>query len=550
MRRSGCYIAFTFFSLWHSFTQAQGIFDVDNFAPAVIQTPDTSAVPAVYISRLNHISIDSSYNLFAKRFGSAVDSKYTKINRWINDRNDSLQMKFRGFFFLNGRLDSIDRKSIWVTSQYEKLMSTTSNAFEKTTHQGHWATDLKIMESPISTKTFLPSRLQIPGQGKFTTMNFPASVANPYDALKENLQTVKAGKAAISKGQLPDELGYAGHTAKLAEQIDVERGHLGDVADLSPSVTNAQEIVKPEFKNLDDLAEKQLAEIEEVKAVQSAAEQGIAKEEEYKKLVAQYKDEKKIKAELKAKSVDQATEIVTKYQGKVDASMSRISKLSKRFPQVTDMRYLPKHAPNPLKGVGWRERLVPGFTFQTMTSTATWAEIDPQVYYRINHKWSAGLGGMYRFSVNVKRATVSDLDNLKGGKVFLQYHAFKGFYLRAEGQFVKWKPWDMKFIDPNFTDQTYVAAAGIGKGFQITKKIKGSSQALYHFHWNGADPYRPKVMIRVGIDISMKKREVRSWNQQFKELKKKGLTLEREQKSRERELIKTGQSRILKRLTK
>lgn len=351
----------------------------------------------------------------------------------------------------------------------------------------------------------------------------------------------------ISAGQLPGEVGLL--RKKAGELSEVMAGDLtrkGDEYGKDINVIKEEGLTKSE--KLSDLAEKQLAEINEVKALQAEVAPMLNKEAEYKKLLEQYKDEQKIKADLKAKAVDQATEIVTKYQSKVDASMKRISKLSRKFPQVADMRYLPKHAPNPLKDLSWRERLIPGFTFQTLNNTTTWVEFDPQVYYRIDGKWSAGVGGMYRFSVNAKKATVSDLDNLKGGKVFVQYHAFKGFYLRGEGQFVKWKPWDMKFIDPDFTDQTYVAAAGIGKAFQITKRIKGSSQALYHFHWNGMDPYRPKVMIRIGIDISLKKREIRPWDQKFKELKKQELRLGRELKSKQREVINREQSYLLKKI--
>jgi hypothetical protein len=52
--------------------------------------------------------------------------------------------------------------------------------------------------------------------------------------------------------------------------------------------------------------------------------------------------------------------------------MRDLNKYKRKFSDVQDLRDLPKRAPNPMKGLGWRERLVPGLTLQTIVKTKTW----------------------------------------------------------------------------------------------------------------------------------------------------------------------------------
>jgi hypothetical protein len=240
----------------------------------------------------------------------------------------------------------------------------------------------------------------------------------------------------------------------------------------------------------------------------------------YQKLIEQYKEEKRIKQELEEKSRELANDVVVQNQGKVDESMKKIGKYKHKFSEVQDMRNLPKRAPNPMKDLGWRQRLIPGFTFQTLNSTQVWLEFDPQLYYRLNGNWSVGAGGMYRFSMISEKITFDNFGSMYGAKLFTQYHAFKGFFLRSEVQYVTWKPWSLHPTDPDYRDKTYVAAVGIGKSYTLAKKIKGSAQTLYHFHWHGMDPYKPKILIRLGFDFSLAKKELRPWEKKLKETKK------------------------------
>lgn len=303
--------------------------------------------------------------------------------------------------------------------------------------------------------------------------------------------------------------------------IDKLENVTGEVKQYSEELKTVTEQGVVSSDKIEEVVTDQVGKVDEIAELQS--QQGLSKAElaKYQLALEKYKDEQRIKAELLEKSKDIATDVVAKNKPSVGATMQKLAKVKRKFSDVPDIRKLPKHAPNPMQGLPLRERILPGLTFQLLTGTATWLELDPQVYYRLNGKLSAGIGGMYRFSMNRDNFTFSDFGNMYGGKIFAQYHAFKGFFVHAEGQQVIWNSWDLRGIDPGYVDRVYVAAAGIGKDYSIAPMLKGNIQVLYHHHWSGSDPYRPKIMIRLGFDLSLKKKEEKPWEKILKEFKKR-----------------------------
>jgi hypothetical protein len=293
-----------------------------------------------------------------------------------------------------------------------------------------------------------------------------------------------------------------------------------EVEGVTGSVEEAGAYVEANPEALEKIAQEKVTEIDafdELKQNHSMTPDQLQK---YQKALEKYKNGKQIEAELLEKAKGMATDVVLKNQDVVKETVGKLAGVKRKFSDVPDVRKLPKRAPNPMKELTWRERLWPGLTFQLITGTETWLEFDPQVYYRLNGDISAGIGGMYRFTLDDKRYTVNNLGNMYGTKVFVQYHAFQEFFVRAEGQQVIWKPWDTRLIDPGYTDKLYVVAAGIGKSYMIARLVKGNMQVLYHKHWGGSDPYRPVIMMRIGFDLSLKKKEKKPWEEKLREIKK------------------------------
>lgn len=510
----------------------------------------------------NHIShSDSASPLTTPPLDTAA--KISTLKRSLQHRIDSLNPKGTLSSSLQQKLDSLNNDSTLLQEKYQKLLALEQKIKDHITPEVPGLDTLSFLgnrvEDKVSNIQSVSSELGVgplgedlqskinPTMPDIDVPNLPTDIGarNSIPDLEtpdiaSNLPSTNVTGLDLKDptAQLPDEMGGLQTQASKITEVVKQAGDLAKNADeYGKEIKTIKEEGLTRSEKIPDLAERQLAEIEEVKAMQAEIAPAINKEEEYRKLIEQYKDEKRIEAELKEKARDQATDLFVKNKGKVDDTMKKIMKYSRKFPQVQDMRELPKRVPNPLKQLSWRERFVPGLAVSTFTYNTSWLEIDPQVYYRIHSRWSAGVGGMYRFSVDPKKVAFDDFNNLKGGKAFVQYRAFKSFFLQAEGQFVSWKPWDMKSIDPDFTEQTYVAAAGIGKSFNITRKLKGNATTLYHHHWNGSDPYRSKVLIRIGIDFSLKKKEVKPWELKAKELKKVESRAKREMRGQSRKVM-------------
>jgi hypothetical protein len=323
-----------------------------------------------------------------------------------------------------------------------------------------------------------------------------------------------AGKLTESPGEVTGKVSEVTDVVTKAGGIAKEASAYGD------DIKKVKEDGLAKSEKLPELAEQEALRLDEIKALRAETDK-VDQMKAYKDLIEQYKDEKRIKEEMEKKVKELANDVIIQNEGKVGETMKRIAKYKRKFNDVPDIRNLPKRAPNPMKGLDWRERWVPGITLQVVNNRKVWLELDPQVFYKISGNWSAGAGAMYRFSMNPDQITFSDFTSLYGGKVFAEYAAFRGFFLRSELQSVKWKPSGWGITDPESVDKTYVAAAGIGKRYVLAKKIKGSAQTLYHWYWNGLDPYKPKIMIRLGFDFSLMKKKEKPWSKRLKELKAK-----------------------------
>jgi hypothetical protein len=400
---------------------------------------------------------------------------------------------------------------------------------------------LQHLQSVLKEKSNIINELAadagLPPTGKDLTARLPVTSSDYHLPSIRNVNTkipeVTLGLPRIKPG-LPKEIlkpdisGMKssalteGVTKKVSSVTDVVKDG-GDIMEKADGYKDDIEKVRDEglmkSEKLDELAERQALNIDQLKAFKEQ-NKGIDEMEAYKKLIEQYKDEKRIEEEMKAKVKELANDVVLKNSTKIDASMQKIARIKRKFSDVPDVRNLPRRPPNPMKGLSLRERLVPGLTFQTVNNKKVWLEFDPQIFYKLNATLSAGAGGMYRFSMNPEEFTFHNFGSMSGAKVFVQYTAFKGFFLRGEGQYVRWKPWHWSATDPAYIDRPYVAAIGVGKSYMLAKRIKGSMQTLYHWHFRGLDPYRPKVMIRLGFDFSLEKRKPRPWAEKLKSLRK------------------------------
>jgi len=306
----------------------------------------------------------------------------------------------------------------------------------------------------------------------------------------------------------------AGGLGKISEITNNVSGVTNEIKQVSSEVKkysrDARSLNKDSVLNSKKLSsdiEKKAGELSGLKSIEGNR---IAMEAELKrqqKLIEDYKKEMVAKddIEMKVKELtnsDQLKNLETKSNDKV----KDFNKYKRKYSEVQDIRNLPKHATNPMTALPWRERIVPGFTFQTFSQIKNWIELSPQAYYKLNGYFTAGAAYVYRFSIDVNKISFNDFGALTGGRFFITYGSVKGFSLRGELSYVNWNPQSL-YLDKEIEKQQFTSAIGILKSFTFTEKVKGNMQALYHYSWKSPDPYISAFEIRFGMDFSFKKKK-------------------------------------------
>jgi hypothetical protein len=376
--------------------------------------------------------------------------------------------------------------------------------------------------------TGIPGNLNSNQLGNLGTAGLP-QMANVTNPLNGSIGLPAIANPTIPAGQTPTLPtaqtaigGLPSFSTEIGQVADVTK-QIGDVgkqtSELTSEVNNIKENGLENSKKIPELLEEQSKNVKELRELEREKAAFEKEMKMQKELIEKYKNEQAIKEDMEEKVKEMANDKITEYQAKVDAPIRDLNKYKRKFSDVQDLRNLPKRAPNPLKGLDWRERLVPGFTLQTIVKTKTWLEFAPQFYYKLNGSWSVGAGWVYRFSMDANKLTFDDFGNLNGQTIFLQYHAFKGIFLRAEGEHSIWKGW-APIADRDENRSRFTTALGVGKSFSFSEKLKGNIQTLYHYTWQSPDPYPSLIEIRFGLDFSIKKKKQEAWKAKLKELRK------------------------------
>jgi hypothetical protein len=513
-------------------------------ATAQVDTVDSSKVGTVSDQISKRKKLLEGKAAFAH---DTVQSRINSVKLVLQQCVDSLHQKSESSQKLQHTLDSINALAETPTEEYQKLIS----------YQQKLQQDLKE-KIPLADTV---AALHVEGKEKINSINEVSSELGIGPLGKDLKADIDPKLPSLETPSVdPDMSGLETHELNLAN-TQLETGlpsfDIPDIQnklpDLNSEIPNEAEQLKASVdkisgtaqevagivkegnmylneaktiqeegvarsEKLDELAEQQVGRIDGVQTLQ----QQEAQIDQYKSLIEQYKKEKAIEEEMKKKSKELANDLFAQNQAKVDESLKKVNKYKRKLSVVDDLRNLRKDAANPMKGLSWRDRVSPGFTLHTINSGKLWIQLDPQVSYKVSGRWSAGMGGMYRFSMDPGKITFSEFNNLFGYKAFVDCHLFKGFFLRAEGQRLTWAPQFPVKKDPGHIDNITVASAGIGKSYMIAKRIKGNAQTLYHYSWGPSDPYKSKIIIRFGFDFGLQKKEKKPWEDKLKALKRKG----------------------------
>lgn len=311
---------------------------------------------------------------------------------------------------------------------------------------------------------------------------------------------------------------------QLKQKMDIpELDKLGDAkgeidrlsAEVNEVSQHARELQN--LKNLDSAsiaaaskkAEEKIMDLDQMKGVKEQTQVVTKQQVEYNALIQRYKDKKLMQQEIARKAKEVVNEKLSQNTPEVKTAMSTLNKSKKNVKELLSWKN------NGMSGKPLGQRLVPGITLQAYNRDVFMIDFGLQLGYRLSGRIRTGFGGVYRIGFDKDYPVFVRGLNVYGGRTYMDFLIKKGIYVHGECELLNATH---ATTSANATPETkqYVSAGyfGLGKQFNITKKIKGHTLLLYRAEFSGKLVDQSKVNLRLGFDLrtDKKKRKIEDDN--------------------------------------
>lgn len=218
--------------------------------------------------------------------------------------------------------------------------------------------------------------------------------------------------------------------------------------------------------------------------------------------VADLSDPDKVKAQVKDKAMQEASDHFAGHMGKVQSAQAKVSQLLNKYREFSNSNDLSTAVKRTsLQGKSFKERIVLGGNFNVVSTEPFSLDLSPLVGYRLNTKFYIGLGANYRhtFSDSLKyRWHVSPTNSSL--RLFANYDVFKNFFAYAEVERAGIKLKRNDVSNKKWRNNYFV---GLGKKVLIHPKLYMTVTALYNLNSEKNNPSYPRrFQVRLGFQIS------------------------------------------------
>ena len=295
---------------------------------------------------------------------------------------------------------------------------------------------------------------------------------------------------------------------KSIKGVEQAGEHLGKAKEISGQAGGYQKdveaISKGKFDKVEQLpqaTEQGLSGTQEIKTLkeqEATLKQVQNQPKEIKGQVTQYSDRKFLTQKAKEKLLENSKDHFSHRTTELQAAQKKLAKHKRKYSQVNSQTgKLVKRTS--LKGKPLKERLTGGFTLQIHQGPPTAFSLSPFLGYRLSKRWSSGIGGTYRLAFEGSNRAIWD-HPVYGMRSYVECQPFKKFLLHAEYERL-WASVPLQQSSTTETDRRWVEGvmAGVGKSYNVTKKIKGNVLFLRNFTYVSQGPYLQKWNIRFGF---------------------------------------------------
>lgn len=427
---------------------------------------------------------------------SQVDSLVQKINKPVDKVNDELTEKQQS---IQGEIDEAEAK---VRTKVDAAQNSVQQNANKAADGNH--------QIRLGNQQLPEAGLKIPGQesgiNNFEVPNLSSPGVNPKQQITgtENLKLPDT-KLDVNKLKEKADINVPG-TDKInnvSGEISKIDGKLSEAEKYSQEIKNIKENGLGDAEKIPDEIEKRVGETDEIKALNAEA----AKVTEYKDVVQKYKDKKLIQREIQRKAQMVATEKMNAMSPEFKAAQQQIAKARKLNPAVKSFKEMTKRRTNEMKGKPFRQRFVPGITIQAYNAEKFTVDCAIQTGYRLSGRLTMGAGYTYRISMSEDNTNFIAGEGVSGYRFYADFVLLKGFYIHGEFEKLSLNRSKQPLLLESSPDVVNGSYFGIGKRYNVSRKVKGSVSALYRVNYTGEVPGQSKVTLRVGLDLNLKKQK-------------------------------------------
>jgi hypothetical protein len=232
--------------------------------------------------------------------------------------------------------------------------------------------------------------------------------------------------------------------------------------------------------------------------------------QQYQDMLSNIDKEKGLKEAGKISSKELKNPFVGQ-EAKLQAGIAQLDKLKKKYHTIPDSRYLPKRAPNEMKGKPLKERIVPGLGFQWYQGKQIGVDLSPYFMYRLRGGLRIGVGVSDRFVIDNKKWDVSS-GHVLAIRAMTDFRLINTLNLHAEEEWTHYGDGAQNIFrtpsDPPLKEWNMRLNAGVLKTYKISRRLDGQMQLLYNtMDWSNF-PQSKNTTVRFGIEFKLGMKKV------------------------------------------
>jgi len=449
-----------------------------------------------------------------------ADSLQHKADNYLQAKLDSVEQKFnKPLDKLNSNISSIEKP---VEQKVEGVKQTIDQKTDKLQTNVQNATDGTV-KAPIKdlniTNVDLPSKQGSVPDAAISNSNLPGlnTDLTGVTVPKGSTESLRLPDTKLNVDQLKDKANLKIPEADKVKNIQGEIGQVDSkLAEAEQYGKELQGLKKMDSASVESAvkkAEDKLAEMDELKGLEEAKKLEekkltLTKQQlEYNTMLQRYQDKKLLKDEIARKSRNVVNGKINKLTPAFKEAQEKIAKAKKINSNVEKFDDGKLKRENEMADKPFKERLVPGITLQVYNKQVFTIDWGVQLGYKLSNRLLMGVGGIYRIEVSENYSSWVKSSGIYGYRTYANFNLVKGFYVHGEFESLHLD----SFVHPQTqmevsSLQTYSGYFGIGKKYDISKKIRGSAIILYRAEFEGDLPSMSKINVRIGFDYNTKKR--------------------------------------------